>query len=44
MLQAASLYFQSDPWSANDMARIMWDIASTSMVVLSDSLPSAREG
>lgn len=39
MLQAASLYFQSDSWKAEDMLKIMWDIALTSLKVLSDSLP-----
>ena len=39
MLQAASLYFQSDPWPANDMAEIMWETLSTSIEVLSHSLP-----
>ena len=43
MLQAASLYFQSGSWSANDMAEIVRDIASTSIELLSDYLPSARE-
>ena len=38
MLQAASLYFQSDSWTVGDMAEILWDIASTSMDVLSGSL------
>ena len=38
MLQAASLYFQGDSWTAGDMAEILWDIASTSMDVLSGSL------
>ena len=38
MLQAASLYFQSDSWTAGDMAEILWDIALTSMEVLSGSL------
>ena len=42
MLQAASLYFQSDRWSANDMAEIMWEIVSTSIEVLSDSLSNKR--
>ena len=40
MLQAASLYFQSDPWPANSMAEILWDIVSTSIEVLSDVLPN----
>ena len=35
MLQAASLYFQSDSWAAGDMAEILWDIASTSLDILS---------
>ena len=39
MLQAASLYFQSDPWPAKDMAEIMWEIALTSLDVLEESLP-----
>ena len=43
MFQAASLYFQSDSWSIVDMAQIMWDIASTSIEVLTDSLPVGNE-
>lgn len=39
MLQSPSLYFQSGKWSAQDMANILWDIAETSMSVLSDTLP-----
>ena len=39
MLQAASFYFQSEPWTADDMAKALWDIAMTSLDVLSDSLP-----
>ena len=38
MLQAASLYFQSDPWLAGDMAEILWDIALTSLDILSGDL------
>lgn len=38
MLQAASLYFQNDSWSAEDMATILWKIASTSIEVLSKNL------
>ena len=38
MLQAASLYFQSDSWSANKMAGILWDVALTSLDVLADEL------
>ena len=38
MLQAASLYFQSDSWTAGDMAEILWDIASTSLEILSGEL------
>ena len=40
MLQAASLYFQSDSWRVNNMAEIMWDIVSTSLEVLSGVLPN----
>ena len=45
MLQAASLYFQSDPWTPHDMMVIMWEIAMTSLEVLSDydMLPSTQE-
>ena len=43
MLQAASLYFQSDSWSAKNMGEIMWEIAVTSIEVLSDSLPRGNE-
>ena len=38
MLQAASLYFQADPWTARDMAEILLEIAHTSLEVLSDAL------
>ena len=40
MLQAASLYFQSDKWSSSSMAKILLEIASTSLNVLSESLPT----
>ena len=45
MLQAASLYFQSDPWVPHDMMVIMWEIAMTSLEILSESdmLPSTEE-
>lgn len=39
MLQAASLYFQSEPWSIDDMARILRETASTSIEIMFDSLP-----
>ncbi len=39
MLQAASLYFQSEPWTAEDMADALWNVAMTSLDVLSESLP-----
>ncbi len=39
MLQAASLYFQSEPWARKDMSEILWEVALTSLDVLSDSLP-----
>ena len=38
MLQVASLYFQCDSWKPQEMARIMWDIATTSLNVLSGDL------
>ena len=38
MLQAASLYFQAEPWAPADMAEIMWDIALTSLEVLLEEL------
>lgn len=38
ILQAASFYFQNDPWKFQDMEKIMWEIALTSLDVLSDSL------
>ena len=38
MLQAASLYFQADPWPAQRMAEILWDIALISLDVLFDDL------
>ena len=42
MLQAASLYFQSAPWSVKDMAVILWDVALTSLKVLADELETAN--
>ena len=42
MLQAASLYFQSAPWAAKDMAEILMEVAMTSIDVLSDSLPAGN--
>ena len=45
MLQAASLYFQSDPWKPYDMMIIMWEIAMASLEVLSEHevLPDMQE-
>ena len=43
MLQAASLYFQANPWRPSDMARILWEIASTSLDVIRDSLPEQAQ-
>ncbi len=43
MLQAASLYFQSEPWSTDKMGHILLDVAGTSLEILSDSLPEKRE-
>lgn len=40
MLQAASLYFQCNPWTAEKMFETMWEIVETSLEVLQDSLPS----
>ncbi len=42
MLQAASFYFQTHPWSAKDMASVLWDVALMSLNVLSESLPESR--
>jgi type II restriction enzyme len=39
MLQVASLYFQCPSWTLGDMSAIMYEIAQTSLDVLSDSLP-----
>ena len=45
MLQAASLYFQSDSWSADKMAKILWDVALTSLEVLESEFdPEHMEG
>ena len=44
MLQAASLYFQADSWSVDNMAEVLWEVASTSMEILSDALQSKHEG
>ena len=38
MLQAASLYFQADPWPADKMKEVLWEIAVTSICVLSSDL------
>ena len=38
MLQAASLYFRSDPWPPHEMATVLWDVALTSLEVLADEL------
>ena len=38
MLQAASLYFQSEEWAAQSMAEVLWDVASVSLEVLADDL------
>ena len=38
MLQAASLYFQSEKWTVNRMVDILWNVASTSLEVLVDDL------
>ena len=37
MLQAPSLYFQSEQWSPKEIAKGLWDVAQTSMAVLSDA-------
>ncbi len=44
MLQAASFYFQSEPWTAGAMAEVLWDVVTTSLDVLSDSLPPVKGG
>ena len=38
MLQAASLFFQAEPWKMEDMTKIMWSIIGTSLEVLSNEL------
>ena len=38
MLQAASLYFQADQWYADEMAKVLWEVASTSLEILFDDL------
>ena len=43
MLQAASFYFQSKPWTAEAMTKVLWDVAMTSLDILSGFLPE-REG
>ena len=40
MLQAASLYFQCSPWTAEKMFEVMWEIVKASLEVLQESLPS----
>ncbi len=39
MLQAASLYFQSEQWAAKEMMEILWEVATTSLKILCTSLP-----
>lgn len=39
MLQAASLYFQADPWTTSDMLQVLWEISITSLDVLWNDLP-----
>ncbi|MDA1347232.1 MAG: restriction endonuclease [Crenarchaeota archaeon] len=39
MLQVPSLYFQCPRWSTQSMMTIMWDVAVTSLEVLSESIP-----
>ena len=41
MMQAASLFFQADPWFGSDMAMILWEIAYTSIDVLFNDLEDA---
>lgn len=41
MLQAASLYFQANPWDTTAMLQITWEIAITSLEILWDDLPQA---
>jgi len=38
MLQAASLYFQTNPWSLEEMVKVMWEVISISLQVLQDDL------
>jgi type II restriction enzyme len=38
MLQIASLYFQAKPWEAKQMAKIMLEVARTSLKVIGDDL------
>jgi len=39
MLQVPSLYFQCPRWTTQSMLTIMWDVAVTSLEVLSESIP-----
>ena len=43
MLQAASLYFQCAPWPSDKMRQVLWNVAETSLEILSDSLPEGWE-
>jgi len=43
MLQAASFYFRSEPWTVKAMAEVLWDVAMISLNVLSDSFPEQGE-
>ena len=38
MLQAASLYFQANPWTLKEMIDVMWSVVETSFDVLNDDL------
>lgn len=38
MLQAASLYFQANPWILKEMIDVMWSVVETSFDVLNDDL------
>ena len=42
ILQAASLYFQCDPWDASDMEEILLEVAITSLDILAKSLPGGN--
>ena len=40
MLQAASFHYQSESWAETAMENVLWDVAMSSLELLSESLPA----